>query len=505
MTNRKMVRPVFLLLVAALFASVADAQQRKEITIEQIAEGVLALNRDLRENNARLERHELRERQLGEHLKKTIAGLEKHLKKQQADVDALRSDVGRVVHGLNQHTESERQWMQRLQSSVEEIRSQLQNSGGNSGAISEELRQIRERLEALALSDGGGNANDLIVASRMLQEAADKLVSGESKLEDHATASRSLLEHFRSEVDRLKDVKKSEYDADDETSLSSVLEAVENTQKLVSELKVGSDRGSDGNETARAIAVLREDLLTSSAESTERIVSTVAVARLEATTGLSGLNVVLSEVKLDTTKSVEALRNLERVAVQTAEGVEEGKRRIELSGQQTLYELRKSGKANADLLNETIGERFEQLSGDILRNQTKTLRNMSAALESEISQVWRQIGIMYSQLTQSVSTLDRLQNQTESYVNGSLTTMGNMSGKVGQLSGTMAEVDGNLNYLLGRISLVTREFNMIKNELGPALDQARTDFAKLHNAVIADLPSKQPISEPIDDNLVGTE
>jgi hypothetical protein len=69
---------------------------------------------------------------------------------------------------------------------------------------------------------------------------------------------------------------------------------------------------------------------------------------------------------------------------------------------------------------------------------------------------------MYSQLTQSVSTLDRLQSQTETYVNGSLTTMDNMSGKVGQLSGSMAEVDGNLNYLLGRIALVTREFNMIK-------------------------------------------
>lgn len=79
-----------------------------------------------------------------------------------------------------------------------------------------------------------------------------------------------------------------------------------------------------------------------------------------------------------------------------------------------------------------------------------------------ICQVWRQIGIMYSQLTQSVSTLDRLQSQTETYVNGSLTTMDNMSGKVGQLSGSMAEVDGNLNYLLGRIALVTREFNMIK-------------------------------------------
>jgi hypothetical protein len=44
-----------------------------------------------------------------------------------------------------------------------------------------------------------------------------------------------------------------------------------------------------------------------------------------------------------------------------------------------------------------------------------------------------------------------------------------------------------------------------QKELGPALDQARTDFAKLHLAATADGPAKQPIPEPIDDNLVGTK
>jgi predicted RNase H-like nuclease (RuvC/YqgF family) len=67
-----------------------------------VAEGVLALNRDLRENNARLERHELRERQLGEHLKKTIAGLEKHLKHQQANIEGLKDTTNRILNSLDQ-------------------------------------------------------------------------------------------------------------------------------------------------------------------------------------------------------------------------------------------------------------------------------------------------------------------------------------------------------------------------------------------------------------------
>lgn len=93
-----------------------------------------------------------------------------------------------------------------------------------------------------------------------------------------------------------------------------------------------------------------------------------------------------------------------------------------------------------------------------------------------MSQVWRQIGIMYQELTASTTALDRLQEQTETYVNGSLSTMDSMQGKVSLITGRMAEVDENLNYLLGRLSLVVQEFNQIKSGLGTALDNIRSSF-----------------------------
>jgi hypothetical protein len=37
------------------------------------------------------------------------------------------------------------------------------------------------------------------------------------------------------------------------------------------------------------------------------------------------------------------------------------------------------------------------------------LANVSKKIETEISQVWRQIGIMYQQLTSSSAVLDKLQ------------------------------------------------------------------------------------------------
>lgn len=83
---------------------------------------------------------------------------------------------------------------------------------------------------------------------------------------------------------------------------------------------------------------------------------------------------------------------------------------------------------------------------------------------------------MYQELTASTTALDRLQEQTETYVNGSLSTMDSMEGKVGQITGRMMEVDENLNYLLGRLSLVTQEFNQIKTGLGSALDDIKSSF-----------------------------
>lgn len=98
-----------------------------------------------------------------------------------------------------------------------------------------------------------------------------------------------------------------------------------------------------------------------------------------------------------------------------------------------------------------------------------------------MSQVWRQIGIMYQELTASTTALDRLQEQTETYVNGSFKIMDSMQGKVTQMNTRMVEVDENMNYLLGRLSLVSQEFNEIRTGLGKALDAVRSSFKEVQN------------------------
>lgn len=58
--------------------------------------------------------------------------------------------------------------------------------------------------------------------------------------------------------------------------------------------------------------------------------------------------------------------------------------------------------------------RLDNLQSEIVLNQTYALSNLTAKIESEMTQVWRQIGIVYQQLTASRTALDGLtvMNQT---------------------------------------------------------------------------------------------
>lgn len=199
-------------------------------------------------------------------------------------------------------------------------------------------------------------------------------------------------------------------------------------------------------------------------------------------------------------REMKGLSKIEQVLIQTADNVLDAKRRIEYGTHQILLEVGDLVKQQAKELNFTVNRRFDGISVDILNSQNGALTNLSSKIETEISQVWRQIGVMYQTLTNSADALDKLQHQTENYVNGSLTTMDSMEGKVGLITGRMSEVDDNLNYLLGRLSLVTQEFNQIKTGLGEALDNIRSSFHTVQGKVTDIGPGPNPIVDEITPN-----
>ncbi len=194
---------------------------------------------------------------------------------------------------------------------------------------------------------------------------------------------------------------------------------------------------------------------------------------------------------------IKSLSKIDQVLIQTADNVLDAKRRVEYGTHQILLEVGDLIRTSSVDTNETMNKRFDTILAEILENQNKAMMNLSTKIETEISQVWRQIGIMYQTLTNSADVLNKVQQQTEIYVNSSLSTLDSMESKVGQITSRMGEVDENLNYLLGRLSLVTQEFNQIKVGLGEALENIRSSFHTVQTKVKDVGPGSNPVEEVV--------
>lgn len=92
--------------------------------------------------------------------------------------------------------------------------------------------------------------------------------------------------------------------------------------------------------------------------------------------------------------------------------------------------------------------RFDNFELSILDEDSGALANLTSKIGEEIDQVWRQIGIMHQQMSASTDTLNKLQNQTDVYVNGSVNVMDSMKGKVR----TENEMDFLKNYITSCLS-----------------------------------------------------
>lgn len=55
--------------------------------------------------------------------------------------------------------------------------------------------------------------------------------------------------------------------------------------------------------------------------------------------------------------------------------------------------------------------------------------------------------------------------------------------QVGLITKRMTDIEKDLNYLLGRLSLVTQEFNLIKDKLGHALDGIKKSFSEVQSKI----------------------
>jgi hypothetical protein len=176
---------------------------------------------------------------------------------------------------------------------------------------------------------------------------------------------------------------------------------------------------------------------------------------------------------------IKGLANVEQVLLDTADSVMDTKRKIEFGVQQIIFKVSELIELSGGEMDENLANKFETITRTILSNQTQALTNLTSKVEKEIGQVWRQMGIMYGQLSSSIGILEKVKDQTETYVSKTDKNLGSMDNQVEGLTDRMTEVDQNLNYMLGQLSLVVQEFNQVKTGLGEAMEGIGDELLEL--------------------------
>eukprot|EP00090_Calanus_glacialis_P033365 TRINITY_DN553_c0_g1_i1.p1 TRINITY_DN553_c0_g1~~TRINITY_DN553_c0_g1_i1.p1 ORF type:complete len:433 (+),score=152.29 TRINITY_DN553_c0_g1_i1:41-1339(+) len=173
---------------------------------------------------------------------------------------------------------------------------------------------------------------------------------------------------------------------------------------------------------------------------------------------------------------IKGLANVEKVLLDTADSVMDTKRKIEFGVQQIIFKVSELIELSGGQMDDNLAAKFESITRTILSNQTEALTTLTSKVEKDIGQVWRQMGIMYGQLSNSIGILEKVKVQTEEFTDKNNKNLGSMDNQVEGLTDRMTEVDDNLNYMLGQLSLVVSEFNQVKTGLGEAMEGIGEDM-----------------------------
>jgi len=249
---------------------------------------------------------------------------------------------------------------------------------------------------------------------------------------------------------------------------------IESTKTAVSELKqdtqtnfakveslLGSEDGNN-NSLANVLRDTESNIIGASNELKEIVIE----SGHQAETLFERVNDGYAEL----TEEIKGLSNVEKVLLDTADSVMDTKKKLEFGVQQIIFKVGELVQVSGGQMDEQLKQQFTEITSIILSNQTEALANLTKKVEREIGQVWRQMGIMYGQVSNSISILEKVKSQTEGYVNNTGKNLGKMEGTVEGLTDRMVDVDDNLNYMLGQLSLVVQEFNTVKSGLNDAMD-----------------------------------
>merc|ERR1712032_1499766 len=307
-------------------------------------------------------------------------------------------------------------------------------------ALIQMLKAMRaqDKIEALAKGGGGGSRRSTAILETLAQESYDII---------------SLLPTY------IDNTRKAIYFVGNDTK--SMIDGLGNL--LTDEDETGTRRN-----LREALDATESHILSASRELKDMVVESGSMAESLFERVDNGYKELENEIK--------GLANVEQVLLDTADSAMDTKRKIEFGVQQIIFKVTELVEVSGGEMDDNLAAKFEAITRTILSNQTQALTNLTMKVEKEIGQVWRQMGIMYGQLSNSIGILEKVKSTTEEYTNKSNKNLGSMDTQVEGLTDRMSEVDDNLNYMLSQLSLVVSEFNQVKTGLGQAMEGMEEDL-----------------------------
>ncbi|KAH8324379.1 hypothetical protein KR074_006293 [Drosophila pseudoananassae] len=467
----------------------------------------------------KLERHEHRERALGELLKKALQSLQKGQKSLEpingifTRLDDRVSQIETMLitqeekynlqsERFNQATEHMFKWMRENDECFKRPPGIDKSAPAPAApAIPEGFLIEQQRVNKLLVDEIQKLTASVTALKESSQKAADqtqKDIQSLPKGKELIGQIEAKLQQHSASVTTVAPPKNNEFEVqilDRLTSLGGqVTQLSENVQRPAP--PVGLDEKDRAyiqelnNETLNALAQLKSEssAVQKSAltETSERLQQTEAniqadVRQLSADVGV--LNKYFASANESTAKlhqGLEALDKFNNITMTNSEVVLETQRKVEFG---TLSMVQRVGILLGEQVTQLVAllkERFSALDTSVVKIQQEASKNITGLLDTELGQVWHRIEIMANEISQNREILGVIQAGSDGYINSTLATMMGLGTKVEDTKKHMIDMDDNLNFLLGKLSLMSGEFAKIKIGLADSLENLRNSFHDLH-------------------------
>lgn len=424
------------------------ANESRKYRNEQLRDGLLSLAHSSSELGNTLERHEQRERALGEVVKRGLQALQKGQKifePMRGTFARLDERIGQLETFLLEKDEKFNEQQAKLNKVIdliEKLGAGQEKQAGNA----DRLAELSSQVEDMSVNVKELRKEVASVASKhneLPNKVAESLTTLDTKLagklDENAAGIRKLQEQQQPAASN----------GAWEQAVSRDLQHIR--ENLESAIAGGNGKANDAdhagadqnllislnNRTLDAIADMRHEILAAADQNQLK-----TVAKLSETTALmaagngaqrNGADGSCQDVKLaidDIKRDMQDLAKLEQMLALLGDGMLSMKRGQEFNVHKITSEVADAIKLNAIEMNDTINNQIKAINQTILANHNGAMANLTQKIETEISQVWRQIGIMYQEVSSSKDALNKLQELTEAYVNGTVSTMDSMEGKV---------------------------------------------------------------------------